>query len=160
MAYGWTKEAEEYIVKNYGKVSQKDMALKLEKARSTIANKIRILQENDLLPKQTRSTRIPWTNKDQKYLEDNISKRTLMEIAVALEKPYTTIQGRAVKLKKANPEKYGYKPREIPKELTECPDCGSSKINNVQIEFQGAKYFCMNCLKEFDRYGKRVKPIL
>jgi len=161
MAYGWTKEQEQYIIDNYGNVSQKDMAHKLGRARSTVGKKIMQLQEDGFLPEQERKAREPWTEEEQKYLEDNLPTMTLEELSKVMGRSYTTIQGRAMKIKKANPKKYDYKPREVVREIRECPECGSSRLNDVGVygTFQ-AKYFCVNCLKEFDKNGKLVNPML
>jgi transposase len=161
MAYGWTKEQEQYLIDNYGKESQRDMSKKLGKSRSTIGNKVKQLQSQGLLNHKPKRTRGLWTEEEQQYLEENIMTMTLDEIAKALDRSYTTIQQRAAKIKKANPEKYDYKPREVVREITECPECGSSRLNDVGVygTFQ-AKYFCVNCLMEFDKYGKRVNPML
>lgn len=161
MAYGWTKEAEEYLVNNYGKMKQMDIAYKLGKSRSAITMKVRMLQEDGTLSKPQNPRRTPWSDEDEKYLVENYANKSILEISITLKRPYATVQRRVAILKKANPEKHSTKVVRAIIDLLECPECHSKRVNIVgSTQHSAAKYFCINCLKEFDKYGRRVSPML
>ncbi len=100
-----------------------------------------------------------WTEEEQMILEETLKDMSINDVAKMLGRPYTTVFQNAQKLREEDPDRYIKNKRRKVVELTKCPDCGSSKINQVDNMCQGAKYFCVNCFREYNRYGEVVDPI-
>jgi len=117
-----------------------------------------------------------WTYHDEQFLIDNYKYITVDEAASALDRSRPATARKIIAMQQKGLLPYKYKNKEQNRqyveskrsriglknvELTECPECGSSRINEVDYAYStGVKFFCVNCLSEFDKYGKWIKPIL
>jgi DNA-binding CsgD family transcriptional regulator len=174
----WTSEEVDYLLNNYQKKTYRQIGEALGRSIASIESKLRNIKKDfpDLKSRQEilrpgSEIRL-WTKEEEQYILENLKDKTNSELAIDLNRTHASVQTKIVQLRKKYPEikKYErpvdslnyddvrlFSPKPI--KLTECPDCGSSRINQVENVVDGAAYYCVNCMREYTRYGKPVRPI-
>ena len=175
----WTVEEVDYLLNNYQKKTYRQIGEDLGRSIPSVESKLRnIRKENPDLESRNEIIRPGseiklWTEEEEEYILDHLKVKTNSELALELNRTHASVQTKIVQLRKKHPEIRDYK-RPIdslnyddvrlfspkPIKLTECPDCGSSRINQVENVVDGAAYYCVNCMREYTRHGKPVRPIL
>ena len=101
----------------------------------------------------------PWTDKEVKFVMENYKQQGSNEwIAEKLDRTLISVQQKYFvmnnphKIKKQQPKKKIYKNLN---DLESCPHCGAiSRWNKIENG-----YYCLECLREFDRRGEVVEWI-
>ncbi|WP_409229082.1 hypothetical protein [Gudongella sp. SC589] len=168
----WTEEEVDYLLANYRKMTYEKIGLNLDRTKSSVDIKIQSLKKKDpdFLPKH-KQTKRQWQDSEVEFIKLNLGKLTNAEISLRLKRTHASVQTKIVYLRNTYPElKEIERPRDIPvkKEIVTgeiadmgiCPHCKSKRINEVENVIDGARFYCINCLSEFSRYGNPVKPIL
>src|SRR5690554_213791 len=115
-----------------------------------------------------RTTR-DWTPDEEDFIITKYKKLPAKDIARILGRTPASIYKKWEWLAENNrltrekkPKKKEPGPKIISKKTTLaiCPKCKGGKVNAVEnMHYSGAKYFCINCMSEFDKYGRQVEPI-
>lgn len=167
----WTEEEVDYLLANYKKMTYEQIGLNLDRSKSSVDIKIQSLKKKypDFAPKN-KQTKRQWQDSEVEFIKSNLDKLTNAEIALRLKRTHASVQTKIVYLREINPElKEIERPRDVPirKEIVtmeivdmdKCPHCKSRRINEVENVIDGARFYCVNCLSEFSRYGNPVRPI-
>lgn len=97
-----------------------------------------------------------WTEAEKEFLIREYKNLGGQEIARVLERTLNSVYQQYSKLKY---ETGGNAETDY---VTECPQCGSKKINVVSsvVRMRCIEvYYCMNCLHEFTKGGKIIEPL-
>jgi biotin operon repressor len=172
----WTDEERQYLIDNVMKMTYEQIGHKIGRSEGAVKDQWdKLKQKNPKLRKYNKKAK--WTDEMDKYIMDNMATMRNEEIAKGLGMNTTTIASRLQELRRKYPEICSIirpqkkkatrsdkgKPKPQKKrnkgveEIKECPECGTKRRFN---KLDQGTYYCMNCLKEFNRYGKFIMPVL
>lgn len=100
-----------------------------------------------------------WTKEeDEKILKEYKIKGAKQLQKELKNRTIAAIQSRYSYLTVRKPREKQRKERKV---VDKCPFCGSGKINEVETWVNHAiiAFYCMNCLKEFTKYGDLIPPL-
>jgi len=91
----YTEEEVRFIIENYGKMSARMIALKLNRPIKSVRTKIEQLRRDGMIKNRVLEE---WSDEEIEFLKNNYGKMKIAEIAKALNKNVFTVKNKAIKL--------------------------------------------------------------